>query len=78
MLAGGYPAYIPWSSRDVPSGTYLTKTLRRRYSKSPYKGDFSSYEATAARASPAPPVPRVRTSTVSLDVYLSRSLYAHG
>jgi hypothetical protein len=42
----------------------------------PYSGDLSSYWATAARASPAPPVPRVSTSTASLDAYLSRNLGA--
>ena len=26
---------VPCSSRDVPSGTYLTSTLRRRYSMKP-------------------------------------------
>jgi hypothetical protein len=67
---------IPCSNREVPSGTYLTKTLRRRYSMKPYNGDFSSYCATAARTSPAPPVPCVSTSTASLDAYLSRSLHA--
>jgi hypothetical protein len=67
---------IPCSNREVPSGTYLTSTFRRRYSMKPYSGDLSSYWATAARASPAPPVPRVSTSTASLDAYLSRNLGA--
>jgi hypothetical protein len=74
--AGLVACRIPCSSRDVPSGTYLTRTLRRRYSMKPYSGDFSSYWATAARASPAPPVPRVKISRVSLDAYLSRNLGA--
>lgn len=65
---------MPCNNRDVPSGTYLIKTLRRRYSRKPYSGDFSSYWAIAPRASAAPPVPRVRTSTESREAYLSRNL----
>lgn len=68
--------YLPCNSRDVPSGMYLIKIFRRRYSKKPYSGDFSSYCATAPRASAAPPVPRASTSTASREAYLSRNLYA--
>lgn len=53
---------------------YLIRTLRRRYSRKPYSGDFSSYWATAVRTSAAPPAPRVRISTASLEAYLSRNL----
>jgi hypothetical protein len=28
-------AGVPWSRREVPSGTYLRSTLRRRYSSRP-------------------------------------------
>jgi len=26
---------VPWSNRDVPSGMYFIRTLRRRYSRKP-------------------------------------------
>ena len=39
---GQVGADVPCSSREVPSGRYLIRTLRRRYRRKPYKGDFSS------------------------------------
>jgi hypothetical protein len=48
---------IPWSSLEVPSGTYLIRNLRLRYINKPYSGDFSWYSEIALRASDTPPRP---------------------
>lgn len=58
----------------MPSGMYLRRSLRRRWCKRPYRGDFSSYSSRAARASLTPATPKFRTSRASLDAYLRRNL----